>query len=571
MDEAGKVPRMLEFPFGEAAETAQRGASRRLRRWSQAFEEWLAMRRQNYKPGAAKQAVLTWRRLLRERGKMPWELRQEDIEQHTDWMQAQGYAPTTISNAVGTVADFYRWCGERQADPECEAGFNPAAGARRPKIQRYAGAKLLSREEAGALLGILRRDDSPLGRRDYAFFLARLHLGAPLQSLLGLRWGQIEQDEEGAWVRWRVESERAALPGEAWEAIRTWLKASGRLEGMRPGDYIFIPLASPMQQEASSRPTAWAEERHLSSYQILASLKLYGRRVGIAEEKLTLMALRRTATRLRLEAGDSLEEMQAFLDSREVARAAKYRLKRLPQLPQEAGRGSQEEGNEEEPAVPCRKPRPFQPGEGMTHGLYAHSQPAQEVMAVLRENIQGVEEEITGLRILGRGLLDQQGKAQSSRSAAQLADAYTLTAERLARMIEAEKLLATSGEDEAWAEETLAMLDQCMESKGEEPVSKEARARALDNEPELTASSRRVVEEIAATRLVLRNTLRLAREAEQRGETGEFVHLTEIYSTGCNRLMKLLRAGKADRGRLTAYLKEQIESAIREVNEEWNP
>ena len=33
--------------------------------------------------------------------------------------------------------------------------------------------------------------------------------------------------------------------------------------------------------------------------------------------------------------------------------------------------------------------------------------------------------------------------------------------------------------------------------------------------------------------------------------------------------MRLLRAGEGDAGRLEAYVKEQIESALREVQEDW--
>ncbi len=347
---------------------------------------------------------------------------------------------------------------------------------------------------------------------------------------------------------------------------------------MGEGDYIFTPLVDPLRAQSGDQPGEWAKGRHLSSSQILANLKLYGRRAGIEEEKLTLMALRRTAVRLRLEAGGSradgtgradstsLEQMQEFLDSREQAKFTKSRLKRLPEMPQEAGEEGEEGG--EALAPPVRTGRPFQPGEGMKHGLYAHSQPVEAVMEVLKEEIQGVEEEICGLRRLGRGLLEMQIKARSSKEAGQLAEAYTLTAERLARMIEAEKQLGKKGESDDWAEEFLAGMDRVADEMGDGPVSEGIRAAAFANEPELATGARRVVEEIAATRLVLRNTLRLAEEAEQKGETGEYIHLTDIYSSGCNRLMKLLRMGEAERGRLAAYVMEMIESELNEVRKE---
>ncbi len=202
MAEKNKIPLLFEFLFGEAAETARRGASPRLMRWGEAFDEWLAEQGRRCKPSTSKHAKTTWRRLLRERGVMPWELDQKDIAQHAAWMEAENYAATTICHALGIMAAFYRWCDERQIDPECEAGFNPAAGVRRPRIQHYAGAKLLSRGEVEALLKILKQDDSALGKRDYAFILARLRMGVTLKTLQQLQWGQIERqlkrDEEGA-------------------------------------------------------------------------------------------------------------------------------------------------------------------------------------------------------------------------------------------------------------------------------------------------------------------------------------------------------------------------------------
>jgi len=129
--------------------------------------------------------------------------------------------------------------------------------------------------------------------------------------------------------------------------------------------------------------------------------------------------------------------------------------------------------------------KPFKPGEGMIHGLYAHSQPAEAVAAVLREDITGIEEQIIGMRVLGRGLQERMDRVSSRKEAVRLGQAYTLAAD-------------------------------------------------------LSTPSRRLVEEIAATRYVLRNTFALAMETE---EDEEFVHLVEIYSIACNRLLGLLRWG----------------------------
>jgi len=550
-----KIPMLLRFYFGEAAGRAQQGASRRLRGWARAFDEWMGERRRIYKPEATKQAGLAWRRLVRQCGKMPWELRREDIEKHAAWMEAEGFARSTIHCALGIVSSFYKWCDERGVDAACEAGFNPAREVVRPRVGRYGGAKLLSREEVEALLRALRKDQSELGRREQAFFLARLRSGVPLKRLQQLQWGQIEQDEAGKWVRWRENGGRMHLPEEVWEAVVAYLTASGRLEGMEEGKYVFAPLANPGQAETGSKTEDWVEGRCLSSSQILANLKLYGRLARIPEDKLTLMALRRTAVRLRMDEGGSLEEMQAFMDSQEGLRFTKYRLSKLPQLP--GGEGQPEE-EKTEGGPPVRRARPFKPGEGVTHGFYARSQPMEAVRAVLAEDIQGVEEEIAGLRTLIRGLLEREGDF------VRLGEAYSQAVRRLGEMMAAEKQ-PEEGEEEAWADDFLKRLDTIEIEQGRPPISDEVRKEALRDEPELGVTSRRLVEEIATMRLLLRNAFRLAMEAQ---ETQDYIRLVDLYSSGCVRLVRLLKVGGEDQGRLARYMQKQIDLALRDISKE---
>jgi hypothetical protein len=167
--------------------------------------------------------------------------------------------------------------------------------------------------------------------------------------------------------------------------------------------------------------------------------------------------------------------------------------------------------------------------------------------------------------MLARGLLERQGQARYDQEAAQLWEAYTLAAYRLGEIIKREKELAESGKASQWADDFLAMLKRAAIESGREPIADEVRKEALGGEPELAAAARRLVEEIASMRYVLRNVFRLAIEA---GETREHLRLVEIYSSGCVRLVKLLRMERADTGRLEAYLRDGIEQAIKEINQE---
>jgi DNA-binding transcriptional MerR regulator len=345
-----------------------------------------------------------------------------------------------------------------------------------------------------------------------------------------------------------------------WGAIRAYLAAAGRLAGIGPGDYVFAPLAAAVKAGENNTAQDWARERCLSHDQILASLKLYGRLVKIPERKLTMRALRRTAIRLRLDQGAPLEELRTFLDSRENPGSTRYRLGKLPQLPET------NPGAEIVAQVPDRKSKIFRPGDGIIHGYYADSQPQEQVLAVLAEDIQGIEAEIAGLRRLARGLVAKLKEARSNKEIGQLADTHSLAASRLGELIDAEKQLAVVGVEDTWAEEALARLDKGLIDMGESPVSEALRAGALEVEPELAMAARSLEEEIAAVRYMLRNVLGLALQTQ---ETPVYIRLVEIYGSGCARLVRMLKKEGSDQGRLERYLREAFDEAIREVNREW--
>jgi len=66
-----------------------------------AYEDWLRRGASVWKD-TIKQSKMAWRRLLQQQHKMPWELREVDIEGHARWMQAEGYSPATIGCALGS-------------------------------------------------------------------------------------------------------------------------------------------------------------------------------------------------------------------------------------------------------------------------------------------------------------------------------------------------------------------------------------------------------------------------------------------------------------------------------------
>jgi hypothetical protein len=380
---------------------------------------------------------------------------------------------------------------------------------------------------------------------------------------------------ECARVRWRPEAQPVPLPGDVWAAIRLWLAACGRLSdgaptaSLAPGQYIFTPLLDLPQQGPLDRPAAWGLDRHLSCDLMLDNLRLYGRQVGLPDHKLTTLALRRTGLRLRLQAGDTAEQIKTYVDGRSTPRDLRHRLRLLPPLPPDPPATAQSAVPVADLPLPQRKGLPLEPGYGMKHGFLAHSQPAAEVQAVLGEAVRGVDAELAGLRRLARGLLSMQARQCTGKELGQLSQAYTLTATRLAMMVDAEKRLSQGGQSDNWAERVLAALDGAAQELGLTPPSIAIRAEALGSDAHLAASSRQLDEEIAAMRLVLRRTLALAVQAGQADDVGEYIHLVDIYSQGCNRLMRLLLAAPSGQGRLETVLRQCMDLALAEVQKDW--
>jgi len=408
------------------------------------------------------------------------------------------------------------------------------------------------------LLNMLSKDETELGKREEAFFRARIYLGVPTKSLLHLRWGQIAEDGAGGWVRWRHDGEKNRLPDMVWQAVRDYLRASGRLEGMRAEKFVFAPLAEPGKEENGGKAEDWAEGRQLSGKAILDSLKIYGKQLGISEEKLNLMALRRSAIRLRMDQGESLEGMKTFMDSEEGLRSSKYRLGKLPEM---AGKNDTDTILlSKEVEVPSRRAKPFKEGEHIAHGFYSHRKDIQAVREVMAEDIQGMEDETAGLKRLMRGLLELEGDETK------LAEAYSQAAHRLGELVcQAEPL--KQGMENPWAEQFLSFVDEIEQRNGRLPISPQVREEAFGIGPDMAEASGSVTEEIATIRLLLRNAYRRAMSGIERRE---YLRIVDLYSLGCGRLARLLKIGGDNgNGRLERNLRKAIDEAIRQLNQEW--
>ena len=560
-EEKGLV--LLRFYFGEAAGAAAKGASRRLKLWSWGFERWVAERQEAYGRDAVKQSLLAWRRFVQQCGKMPWEVRREDVQAHARWMAEMGFKGHTISQAIGLLENFYRWGAAAQVDPACEVGFNPAEGAWH-SAGRYEGVDVWRRVEVERLLERLQADRSALGRRGLAFFLLRLESGASTKRLLEWQWGEEAPGFKRGMAR-NMEGETRVA-----EAVQAWLRASGRLAGMQAGRYVFTRLKAPGMEGVGGKAEDWVEETPLSNDAILRDLKLYGRLAGIEEGKLTLMALRRTAIWMRLEAGESLEGMKQFMESREEEKFTRSRLKKLRERLEEASgeeageMGEAAEGNEMARAagsgmaaerglrVPVRQAQPFKAGENVKHGKYMKQKPVEAVKAVMAEKISGMNEEVAGLRELLRGFLER-GSGEMTWGAA-----YSRAANRLAGWIKQERSRKPNKENNEFFEGVRRLCKIKDDDEWEQFVEAE-----WGEERKLVTGG--LAEEVAAIRYWLRNSYRLAMETE---DMQEYVRLVDHYSSGCVRLAGLIHAGGDESDWLVEKIREAINQGVEDAAKE---
>jgi hypothetical protein len=342
-----------------------------------------------------------------------------------------------------------------------------------------------------------------------------------------------------------------------------YLEVSGRLAGMHAGHYIFTPIAVQGSSSDNTSAVDWDAGRCISARTAQNNIKLYGRALGIPEPLLNLESLRSTAIRLQLDAGKSIAEMQVFLDSQVAAKQTRFNLKHLPPMPLDR---DLREGEYAEIPLPNRKPVHFQPGHGLLHGYYLKSQPPEGVLAVIAEGIEGIEQEMVGLRVLARGLVERQMTAERKYTA-QLADAHSRAAARVSEMIQVEKQLARDGEGKEWIEEVLERIDTTLKEYGEQPVGDQIRAE-IEQPGESGITSRNLVEEIAAARYMLRRVLALALETQP---VPEYVHLVDIYGSGCVRLVKMLKREHAAGDRMANQARIAFLGILSDTWNNWMP
>ena len=415
-------------------------ADERLRRWAEAFQAWMEERRARFCPTTGRGSYNAWREFLTLTRKPPWEATVADVEAYAETLQKRKLRPATIFDRLSRLAQFYAYCQANGIDAECGAGFNPAAGVRKPKIERYQTANYLSQKEESALLEAIRRDPSQTGKRDYALILMLLRTGWRAGEVRQLRWEGIGDTGNG---------DKGGLVEEVWEAVREYLEASGRWEGIQAEEYVFAPSRAPLRREAREQPDDWDGSRPLSKSGLLKVLKLRAGHAGLKAEKITTRTLRHTAVMRRVEAGEPIEALQAML-GKVPADKMKHYLRRLAEKPKGRLRARKwidpETGELVQPGadeIPSHAPCSAQPRNhlALTHGFYAKYLPEFEWLAEDGIEPQGMDRAILRWRIVMRRILIVGDGVQTLEEAMHYLKLTGLASVRLVKALKYRQLL----------------------------------------------------------------------------------------------------------------------------------
>jgi len=215
---------------------------------------------------------------------------------------------TTVGARIACLSSFYRFL--------IRMGLvvsNPCDAVERPRSVQSV-ARGYSADEVRRLLAVVPAD-TVAGRRDRAILLTLVLTGRRRTEVISLTAGDLSIEGETVFYAYRGKGGkrgRRELPRPAYEAICATLAEAGKeLVSMAPDESLWQAAARP---EGVSSGTFYARFRR---YLHLAGLAPTG-----------IHVLRHTAAKLRRDAGESIEDVSAFLDHSSLAVTTVY-LRRL--------------------------------------------------------------------------------------------------------------------------------------------------------------------------------------------------------------------------------------------------
>jgi len=120
------------------------------------------------------------------------------------------------------------------------------------------------------------------------------------------------------------EYQETELPPTAWQAIRAYLEAAGRLDTLLPGDFIFVALSDRALRLPQVDDDSGSGERSLSRREFHRILKRYARAAGLDASQVNARVLRRTAAHLYQLAGADTGRLSRLLGHTDKQSTQRY-------------------------------------------------------------------------------------------------------------------------------------------------------------------------------------------------------------------------------------------------------
>jgi integrase/recombinase XerC len=242
-------------------------------------------------------------------GKTPDRVKPADVLAWVHGIGKSGRTPsaTTVGARIACLSSYYRFLIRMGL-----AVSNPTDAVERPRSVQ-ASARGYSAGEVRQLLAVV--PDTVAGRRDRALLLTFILTGRRRSEVIGLTAGDISLEGETVFYSYRGKggkTGRRELPHPAYEALCTSLADAGlSLESMDKGASLWQAGAGPRGITGS---TLYSRFRRYLAAARLAPTGLH--------------VLRHSAARLRRQAGESIEDVSAFLDHSSLAVTTTY-LRRI--------------------------------------------------------------------------------------------------------------------------------------------------------------------------------------------------------------------------------------------------
>jgi site-specific recombinase XerD len=242
-------------------------------------------------------------------GKTPDRVKPADVLAWVHGIGKSGRTPssTTVGARIACLSSYFHFL--------IRMGLvvsNPCDGIERPRATQSI-ARGYSADEVRRLLSVV--PDTAAGRRDRAILLTLVLTGRRRAEVIGLTAGNVSIEGETVFYSYRGKGGkrgRRELPRPAYEAICASLADAGKeLSAVAPEESLW---------QAAARPQG------VTSGTFYARFRRYLRAAGLAPTGVHV--LRHTAAKLRRDAGESIEDVSAFLDHSSLAVTTVY-LRRL--------------------------------------------------------------------------------------------------------------------------------------------------------------------------------------------------------------------------------------------------